>query len=186
VIDPASGTIYVVTDEKRTSGAGVSYVQQLHALSLTSGAEKFGGPTTITFSMRGTGAGATKQGLLRFSALHQLQRAALLLAGGAVYLAYASFEDHPPYHGYVVAYNARTLTRAGLFNDTPDGSDGGIWQSGNGPATDASGAIYAANGNGTFDANTGGPDYGDSFLKLVRVGNKCLSLITSPRSTRRH
>ena len=34
------------------------------------------------------------------------------------------------------------------------------------PAVDASGFLYVVTGNGTFDANTGGSDFGQSFLKL--------------------
>jgi hypothetical protein len=172
VIDPASGTIYVVADTKRVAGGTIAYVQRLHALSIATGAEKFGGPVVIAASMRGTGDGSNRQGVLTFSPLHQLQRAALLLVDGVVYVAYASFADVRPYHGWVIAYNARTLARTGVFNDTPDGSDGGIWQCGDGPASDASGAIFVGSANGTFDADTGGRDYGDSFLKLVKNGSK--------------
>jgi hypothetical protein len=172
VIDQASGTIYVVADAKRGVGGTVAYTQRLHALSLATGAEKFGGPVVIAASMRGVGDGSNRQGLLTFSPLHHLQRAGLLLVDGVVYLAYASFADVKPYHGWVIGYNARTLTRTGVFNDTPDGSDGGIWQCGDGPASDASGAIFVGSANGTFDADTGGRDYGDSFLKLVNNGSK--------------
>jgi len=172
VIDPASGTIYVVAMTKRITGRTIAYSQRLHALSIATGAEKFGGPALITALMRGTGDGSNRQGLLAFNPLRELQRAALLLVNGVIYVAFASFEDVRPYHGWVIAYNARTLARVGVFNDTPDGTDGGIWQSGDGPASDASGAIFVASGNGTFDADTGGGDYGDSFLKLVRSGSK--------------
>jgi hypothetical protein len=42
---------------------------------------------------------------------------------------------------------------------------------GNGPACDAAGNIYFITGNGVFDANTGGPDYGDSYVKINPAGN---------------
>jgi len=48
--------------------------------------------------------------------------------------------------------------------DTPNGHDGGFWASG--PAADANGAIYYATGNGDFNGDSGGPDFGDSVLRL--------------------
>jgi hypothetical protein len=171
VIDPASGTIYIEATTKHTVGRTVSYAHHMHALSLSTGAEKFGGPKTITASMRATGDGSSR-GSLTFSPLHQLQRAALLLANGVIYVAFASYADVNPYHAWVLAYSARTLGRVGTFNGTPDGSEGGIWQTGNGPASDATGAIFVGTGNGSFDADTGGRDYGDSLLKLVKQGSR--------------
>jgi hypothetical protein len=168
VIDPVSHTLYVVAETKHRG----KYAQRLHALSLATGAEKFGGPVRITASVRGKGDGANKRGVIRFNALRQLDRSALLLAGGAVYIAFASNSDVNPYHGWVFAYKARGLKRAAIFNDTPDGSQGGIWQGGNGPASDSSGAVFVASGNGTFDADQGGRDLGDSVLKLTRTRSK--------------
>jgi hypothetical protein len=120
--------------------------------------------------MRATGDGSSR-GSLSFSSLHQLQRAALLLANGVIYVAFASYTDVTPYHAWVLAYSAHSLSRVAMFNGTPDGSDGGIWQTGSGPASDASGAVFVGTGNGTFDADSGGRDYGDSLLKLVRHGS---------------
>jgi hypothetical protein len=53
-----------------------------------------------------------------------------------------------------------------VFNNSPNGTRGGIWQSGGGLSADSLGNIYLQTGDGTFDASTGGLDYGDSFLKL--------------------
>jgi hypothetical protein len=43
---------------------------------------------------------------------------------------------------------------------------GGIWEAGAGIAADASNFLYVPTGNGTFDANFSGKDYGDSIIKL--------------------
>jgi hypothetical protein len=76
------------------------------------------------------------------------------------------------YHGWLFAYDAARLTQAAIFNTTPSAFDGGgIWQAGGAPAFDSAGNVYVMTGNGEFDADSGGPDYGDSFLKLSLTGN---------------
>ncbi|HEX5483016.1 MAG TPA: fibronectin type III domain-containing protein, partial [Terriglobia bacterium] len=159
-IDQTTGTLYVVAKTKE----GTGYVQRLHALDITTGAEKFGGPVVIQASVAGTGAGSSG-GLVPFDALRENQRPALLLNNGVIYIAFASHGDQPPWHGWVLGYSASTLQQVMVYNATPNGSGAGIWQSGGGLATDASGNIYFITGNGTFDANTGGADYGDTFEK---------------------
>jgi hypothetical protein len=57
-----------------------------------------------------------------------------------------------------------------VFNSTPNGEGGGIWQSGDGLAADANGNLFFVTGDGTFDANGGGRDYGDSILKISPAG----------------
>ena len=166
VIGSASKTLYVVAFTKENG----SYFQRLHALDITTGAEKFGGPVVIQASVQGTGAGSVG-GTIAFDPLIQNQRPALLLAKGVVYIGWASFGDRDNYHGWVLGYAASTLQQVAVFNDTPNGSQGGIWQGGGGLAAGPGGNIFLQTGNGTFDANTiGGVDYGDSFLKLSATG----------------
>ena len=93
-------------------------------------------------------------------------RAALLLSKDTVYLSWASSCDAGPYHGWVMAYDSQTLKQKGTLNDSPDADDGGIWASDTGIAADPEGNVYAATGNGSFDAAKGGRDYGDTLLKL--------------------
>ena len=169
VIDPASGTLYVSVTTKEVSGSTTNYVQRLHALDVTTGAEKFGGPVVMQASVPGTGDGS-QGGMIPFNALHEGQRPGLLLSGGVVYLAFAGHDDRPPYHGWVLGYNATNLQPVLVYNATPNGSDGGIWQGGGGVAADAAGSLYFSTGNGTFDVNTGGRDYGDSVEKLGTNG----------------
>lgn len=168
VIDTSSNTLYVVTF---TVDGGVFY-QNLHALDITSGAEKFGGPVEIQASVVGIGSGSSS-GMIDFTPLVQNQRSALLESDGVIYIAWASFGDDGNYHGWVMGYNASTLEQTSVvFNDTPNGSQGGIWMSGGGPSADSSGNIYVLTGNGTFDVNMNGADYidyGDSFVKLTSV-----------------
>jgi len=83
VIDPASNTLYLVSLTKHTSGGAVSYVQELHALDLGTGAEKMNGPTVIRASVPGNGAGSSN-GTMNFDPMREHQRAALTLVNGVV------------------------------------------------------------------------------------------------------
>ena len=166
VIDPASGTIYVVAATKE--GAN-TWVQRLHALDITNGAEKFGGPVVLQASLPGTGSGSSG-GKVAFDPLRENQRPGLLLNNGVVYLAFGSHGDNSPWHGWVLGYNATTLQQTMQYNATPNGNGGGIWQGGGGPGTDAGGNLYFVTSNGDFDVNTGGVDYGDSVVKLSPGG----------------
>jgi IPT/TIG domain/Fibronectin type III domain len=166
VIDPSSGTIYMVAATKE--GAN-NWVQRLHALDITTGAEKFGGPVVLQASVPGTGTGSAG-GTLAFDGLRENQRTGLLLSNGVIYLGFGSHGDNSPWHGWVLGYNATTLQQTMFYNATPNGNGGGIWQGGGGLATDTSGDIYFVTSNGDFDANTGGLDYGDSVQKLSTTG----------------
>src|SRR2546430_16007708 len=104
------------------------YFQSLHALAITTGAEKFGGPKQIAARVRGRGDGS-KNGEVQFDALRENPRAALLLANKTLYLTWGSSCDVDPYHGWVMAYDPQTLEQKAVLNVTPDGSEGGIWAS---------------------------------------------------------
>ncbi|HEY6370313.1 MAG TPA: pyrrolo-quinoline quinone [Candidatus Sulfotelmatobacter sp.] len=166
VIDVKSGTLYVLARTKiRHTVGNDEYFQHLHALAITTGVEKFGGPQLIMASVPGKGRGVVK-GQIRFDPVRENPRAALLLANNTLYLTWASSCDVDPYHGWVMAYDPQTLAQKAVLNVNPDGSEAGIWLSDTGPAADAEGNIYVPTGNGTFDAASGGRDYGDSVLKL--------------------
>jgi hypothetical protein len=171
VIDPSSSTIYVLARSVDSSGV---YHQRLHALDLATGAEKFGGPVEVTASVPGTGDGSSG-GTLAFNPLRENSRPGMLLLNGVVYMAFASISDISPYHGWVIGYSASTLQRVSVWVSTPNGHAGGTWMSGAGIAADGNGTIFTATGNGTFDANSGGKDYGDSFVRLS-TANSALSL----------
>jgi hypothetical protein len=166
VIDTMTNTMFVLA---RTKARG-RYAQHLHALDVTTGAERSGSPVEIRASVAGTGAGSAG-GIVSFDALRENPRAALLLTNGRVVLSWASSCDVGPFHGWVMAYDAKTLRKVAVLNTTPDGSDGGIWQGDAGLAADREGRIFAATGNGTFDAASGGRDYGDTILQLTLSAN---------------
>jgi hypothetical protein len=79
VIDSTTGTLYVVSDTYENNYP----LQRLHALDITTGAEKFGGPTVINASTAGTGNGSSN-GILNFDPKWELQRPGLLLVNGTV------------------------------------------------------------------------------------------------------
>ncbi len=166
VIDLPSGTLYVLARSvARHTTAPDEYFQRLHALAITTGVEKFGGPKLITASVPGRGAGRSNR-QVDFDPLRENPRAALTLANNNVYLTWASSCDVDPYHGWVMAYDPQTLAQKAVLNVNPDGSEAGIWLADTGPAVDSEGNLYVPTGNGTFDATSGGRDYGDSVLKL--------------------
>jgi hypothetical protein len=156
VIDGSSGTLFVVAMTKENG----AYVHRLHALDITTGKEKFGGPVVIQASVQGQG------GQVNFDSMHHLQRPALLLSGGVVYICFGSYSDWIPYHGWIIGYDAFTLAQVVVWNATPNGGEGSFWQSGASLSEDSAGNIFGIAANGTFDADTGGSNYGESVLKL--------------------
>jgi hypothetical protein len=145
VIDPVSGTLYVVASTR----VGNGFNQRLHALDLATGADRPGSPVTITAP--------------EFDPLMQSQRPALLLSRDRIYVGYSSHCDKGPYHGFLIGYDAKSLHQIGLFNTSPTGEQASIWQSGNGPAADAEGNIYFVTGNGSWDGKS---NFGESFIKI--------------------
>jgi hypothetical protein len=161
VIDSFTGTLYVVAmTEEGPSG---QYVHRLHALDVATGAEKRGSPVEIQASVPGTGDGNT---MVRFEPRLYKERAGLLLLDGNVYTAWSSQCDSGNYHGWILAHDAATLEQTAVFTSTPNWEAGAFWQGGAAPAADSSGNIYIVAANGTFDANIGGSDFGESILKL--------------------
>jgi hypothetical protein len=157
VIDATTGTLYVVAKVKLNGVIS----QHLHALDVSTGAEKFGGPNTIAATATGSAAdgdGAT----VTFNPRQENQRAALLLENGHVVIGWTAHCDKYPWHGWVLSYGATTLGLEGTYNASPGGTGNGIWMSGGGLAADKTGNIFFATGNGTWSST----DLGDSVVKL--------------------
>ena len=173
VIDPVAGTLYldVFTHD------GATYNHRIHALDITTGAERPGSPVIVAPSVPGNSVDSVG-GIIKFNPLQHCERPALTLAAGMLYAAYASFADTDPYHGWVIGWNAATLQQVTnyVFNTTPNATtavfggnaaEGGIWMGGNGLSVDANTNLYFMVGNGSFNANNaGGTEYGDSFVRL--------------------
>jgi outer membrane protein assembly factor BamB len=117
---------------------------------------------------------------------------ALNLANGRVYVTTGGYiGDAPPYQGHVVTIDLATGA-AQVFNSLCsdqhqllhegdcDNQQSGIWSRGGAVIDPVTGDIWVDTGNGTFDANRGGPNYGDSILRLSPDGATLLDSFTPP------
>jgi len=161
VVSDDKTTLYVVAwhDE---GPQGLAY--RLHALNMKDGTDRQP-PVRIRVSSTDPSRPCQRENV--FNPCVHKQRAALLLSNGAIYIAC----DGDGNRGAMCAFDAQSLQEKAFWSSTPTGDDGGIWQSGQGPATDSAGNIYLMTGNGTFDADAGGQNYGSSFVKLSLEGN---------------
>jgi hypothetical protein len=163
VFNSATNAIYLVATTKEIAGSTTTFVQRLHALNVTTGEELTGTPVVIQASVDGSGDGGAT---VTFNPLMENQRAGLLLLNGVIYIAWSSHCDILPYHGWMMGYDAASLLQVAVYNTTPNGDKGGIWQGGSAPAVDEFNNMYVETGDGLFDANSGGPDVGDTFLEM--------------------
>jgi hypothetical protein len=162
VIDPAAQTLYVVNK----SYDGTSWAQYIHALDITTGADRSGSPTAISASVSGT-ASDGKAGMVSFNPMMELGRPGLLLENGVLYMAFASHCDIQPYHGWILGYSygSSGFTQTAVYNVTPNGSRGGIWQGGVGLSSDGT-YLYAVVGNGSTDPMASPPVLSEAVIKL--------------------
>ena len=171
VIDLKAGTMWVLA---RTKEKG-AFIQRLHAIDIRTGAERPNSPVVITAKVSGTGDDSDGTNVV-FNPQRHNQRSALGLVNGYVIISWASHNDIRPYHGWMMSYDAVTLQQKSVFCTTPNGSMAGIWMSGQGPAVDEDNNLYVMTGNGTFDANLGGKNYGESILKIKLGDDGSLTL----------
>ena len=174
VIDPTSNTIYFVSSENSSAG----YVYRMHAMDITNGNEKFGGPVLIQASTAGTGSGSSG-GVLTFDPAVQYQRPGLMELNGVVYVAFGSVSDNGPWHGWIFSFNATTLQQLDFLCTSANGSGAGIWMGGSGLASEVNdakkqyGRMFVATGNGSFTVSkpyTPAMSYGMSVLNLDLTG----------------
>jgi hypothetical protein len=153
VIDSVAGTIYVVAKTVENN----VYRLKLHALDITTCAERSGSPVAIQ---------ATAPGYpnTQLHAIDVLDRPGLVLENGMVYIALLSDVKN---HGWLLGYDSTTLAQTSVFCVTPSGARGSIWSAGAAPAADSNGNLYLMTADGTFDALNGGVDYGMTMLQLT-------------------
>ena len=173
-IDAATGVLYFVTTLARN---GVPE-QWLRALDVRTGKDFGPGSVQITASVPGDGRGSVN-GQIAFDPSNQNQRPGLTKVNGAIVVAWGSFSDWGVYHGWLMAFDPSSLKQVAVFNPTTQaqstdaasgpsdyGGGGAFWQGGAAPAVDADGYIYLNAADGSFNADQGGSNYGDSLLKM--------------------
>lgn len=189
VIDLSTDTLYAISASpsgvSSTAPNGVGYVHYFHAINITNGQERSGSPVLIQASVSGNGYDSQNGKVSLSTASTDIQRTALLLANGTVYAGFGSCGPDPdPWHGWVLGYSTSNLSQTVIFNSTPNGGQGGIWQSGRGLVTDSVGDVYfntgnstdfntsrdsnLSSGNSTTDASKG--DYPMRFVQLNSAG----------------
>jgi hypothetical protein len=174
LIDLASQTLYV----DAFTHEGSDYIHRIHALDIATGAERSYSPVVVRAAIPGNGVGGSN-GTVVFDSDQQLQRSALTLASGILYVVYTGFADSNPYHGWILGFDSGNLRLSAdhIFNSTPNSTiadfgtnagESGIWMAGSGLAVDTGGNLYFSTGNGSFNAfnGSGGTEFGDTFLKL--------------------
>jgi hypothetical protein len=180
VIDPTAGphgTIYVLAMSKDNSG---NYHDRLHALDIVTGQEEFSGPVEIAATYPGSGDNSSN-GEVVFDPKQYKTRPGLLLLNGIVYTGWGSHCDFRPYTGWLIGYDRLTLKRASVFNFAPNGNEAALWNSGGGIAADsATGRIFVAVSNGTFDTSLdargfpGRGNFGNAFVKLSALNSQLI------------
>jgi hypothetical protein len=185
VIDRSRNAIYLVAMSKDSNG---NYYQRIHALNLTTGAELFGGPTTVQATFPGTGDNSSN-GAVVFDPKQYKERPGLLELNGTIYTMWSSHCDDRPYTSWIIAYNADSLGQTSVLNLVPNGGEGAIWMAGAAPGADASGNIYMILGNGDFDTTltaNGFPtnaDCGNCFAKISSTAPLALLDYFTPLNT---
>jgi len=103
-----------------------------------------------------------------FSAKFNMERPGVLVMGGAVYGAFASHCDFPPYTGYVVRVDISTHATT-LWSDESGVTNGqaGIWQAGGGIMSDGPGRIFVTSGNGVSPTKHAGTSPGGQLAESV-------------------
>ncbi|HUO13470.1 MAG TPA: choice-of-anchor D domain-containing protein [Verrucomicrobiae bacterium] len=174
VIDVATNTMYFIARTAEGSTTNPNYVARIHALNITTGQEQSYSPVTICSVPYSTGQMGCQLQTGIFNPLADGQRPGLLLeptTGFSQGVLWVGFSGQ----GMMLAFDASNLNLLADWTATPHPKDttggGGIWGSGGGVSGDTSGNVYVSIGDGTFDVNVGGNNYGDSIVKLNLVSS---------------
>jgi hypothetical protein len=175
VIDTATNTLFLTA--KRNAGGVFKYM--LHALDLTTGADKPGSPIDMGLDANGqplsvTGSGdGTSGGKLVFDPIKHQNRVGLTLYQGVLTVGFASHCDQNNYHGWVLRFDTTSSPIRPLapYMTNPGTGHGGLWQGGGAFPVDAAGNLYMVSGDGRpGTTNTTGTQLANAFIKLTNVG----------------
>jgi hypothetical protein len=186
VISLSTNTLYVVARTQETSGTTVNWVVRLHALDITSGAEKTGSPATICSATGNAGCALAGDSVI-FGPHHQQSRPGLLLVPHTGFSQGVLVIGFSGDSGWVLAFDPTSLKMlAAFYTDSqshsatrtpgiPGEGHGGVWGAGAAVTADTQGNIYAITGDGVFD---GVKNWGDSLVKLVLTLNSSTGTYT--------
>ena len=167
IINPSTNTLYLIQGLTTTIPNVVKmYSYNLRALDITTGIEKSFSPAAVsaTYTVNGS--------TISFDPSYSQSRPGLALVNGKIYLAFGlGGEDFIlRARGWILGYDASTLTQTSSFVTTFNVYGGGIWQSGRAPSVDDQGNLYYATGNGfdlpKYAAYDGVKNFANSLLKL--------------------
>jgi hypothetical protein len=168
-IDVPTGTLYTVTMTRKDQESNLF----VHALDIHDGSPKYNSPQLLSFPFAGAETLTNVKGAL--------QRVGLLMRNEVLYIAFGNIvpdpkDQHWSQEGFVQSFNARDLSqRLAVFQSTPTGRKGGIWQAGRGIASDRAGNIYIATAGGRYDGTT---NFGSSVLKFAPRSLKLVDWFT--------
>ncbi|HUZ57517.1 MAG TPA: T9SS type A sorting domain-containing protein [Hanamia sp.] len=162
-IDTITNTLYVVSRSVTKTGTP-TFVQYLHAIDISTGAEKPGSPVSITGTYTAPG-----HPMVTFDEQKQNQRPGLLLYNGIVYIGWASHCDWGPYEGWLMGYDISTLAQKYTYSTVLSGGLAGIWMSGQPPAVDDNGNIYITTGNGSTGYGGNPDDTSNRASSLIKL-----------------
>ena len=113
------------------------------------------------------------------------QRPGLLLLNGVVYTAWSSHCDIGPYHGWLIGYDAKTLSQIAVYNNTPNGNEGFLL----GRRRGAGGGRRRQHLRGGRQRHfrlrrRTGPDLGESYIKLSTSGGLAVADYFTPFNLR--
>lgn len=163
VIDLDTKTLYVV-NWTSPDGSRAHASHKLNALEISKGTIVH--PAVTIQASAGPNA--------RFNSPNQKQRSALLLSPlrqppgpqikKTLFMACGmTSETTKGDHGWVIAFDVDSFRQIASWTSTPTTLAGGVWQAGQGPASDDQGNIYAMTSNGGWNGTT---DFAESFVRL--------------------
>jgi hypothetical protein len=153
VIDLETRTLYTCVVRAK----GFRQLFEVWALDIRTGETRPGWPIVLKGAYRGS----------PFVGGQVMQRGALMLVEGWVYVPFGGRGDIPPWRGWLIGVDTRRPSapqRAFCSSPVTDGA--GIW-SGGGVSSDDAGALFTATGNGDFDLFKGGANLAQSVLRLT-------------------
>ncbi len=173
VIDRSTNTIYLVAATEPSSN---NFHHTLHALDIGTLADQKT-PVDIAASVKMSN-GST----ISFDPQNQQTRTSLFEVNHSIYVGAGSHCDNNASNivGWLLKYN-QSLSQVGAFATAEDSSSyllSSIWMTGFASAVDSANDIYTVTGNGAFDANTSGRNYGESVVKLAPALGKVLGYFT--------